>query len=104
MAISKEDVLKAASLARMELSPEEVEMFSRQLESILGFIDQLKEADVSGVSPMNHVLDIQNVLRQDNPGVSLEREAVLENAPKRTKGIFRCRRLLNRIIKIFSFY
>ena len=48
MAISKEEVLKAASLARMELSPEEVELFSGQLESILGFIDQLKEVDVSG--------------------------------------------------------
>ena len=42
MAISREEVLKAASLARMELDPQEVELFSKQLESILGFIDQLK--------------------------------------------------------------
>ena len=88
MAISREEVLKAASLARMELDPQEVELFSKQLESILGFIDQLKEADVSGVSPMNHVLDIQNVSRPDNPGVSLDREAVLENAPQKDKGHF----------------
>ena len=88
MAISKEEVLKAANLARMELSPQEVELFSGQLESILGFIDQLKEADVSGVSPMNHILDIRNVTRPDEPGVSLSRDLILETAPQKNKGHF----------------
>ena len=88
MAISKEEVLKAANLARMELSPQEVELFSGQLESILGFIDQLKEADVSGVSPMNHLLDIRNVTRLDEPGVSLNRDLILATAPQKVKGHF----------------
>ena len=94
MAISKEEVLKAASLARMELSPEEVELFSGQLESILGFIDQLKEVDVSGVSPMNHVLDIRNVSRPDQPGVSLNRDLVLETAPQKAKGHFQVPKII----------
>ncbi len=88
MAISREEVLKAAGLSRMELSPQEVELFSGQLESILGFIDQLKEADVSGVSPMNHILDIRNITRPDEPGVCLDRDLILETAPQKNKGHF----------------
>lgn len=88
MAISKEEVLKVARLARIGLSQEEVELFSKQLESILGFIDQLKEAGVSGVSPMNHILNIQNVVRTDTPGVSLIRDLTFQNAPQKAKGHF----------------
>ncbi|MDO8749020.1 MAG: Asp-tRNA(Asn)/Glu-tRNA(Gln) amidotransferase subunit GatC [Candidatus Omnitrophota bacterium] len=89
MIISKDDVLKVANLARIELNQEELNLFSGQLESVLEFIAKLKKADVSSVKPMSHILDIQNVLRADIPGESLPNALVLKNAPESLKGHFR---------------
>ncbi|MEK7877749.1 MAG: Asp-tRNA(Asn)/Glu-tRNA(Gln) amidotransferase subunit GatC, partial [Pseudomonadota bacterium] len=54
MAISRDEVVKVAHLARIDLTEEELLLFSRQLESIVEFIDKLKELDVSGVLPTSH--------------------------------------------------
>ena len=105
MIISKDDVLKVAHLARIELSQEELDLFSGQLEAVLEFIEKLKKADVSSVQPMSHILDIQwfdgvypersrrahhrNVLRADIPRESLPNALVLKNAPESLKGHFR---------------
>jgi len=89
MIISKDDVLKVAHLARIELSREELDLFSGQLESVLEFIEKLKKADISSVQPMSHILDIQNVLRADIPRESLPNALVLKNAPESLKGHFR---------------
>lgn len=55
MKISREDVLRVAELAHLELAAEEVEMYRGQLDSILTYIDKLKALDVSGVQPMSQV-------------------------------------------------
>lgn len=89
MAISKDDVLRVAHLARIELSEEELTLLSRQLVAIVEFIDKLKALDVAGVKPMAHVLEIQNVLRRDGAKDSLSREAALQNAPEGSRGHFR---------------
>lgn len=89
MAISENEVLKVARLARIGLNPDELKLFSGQLEAIIEFIDKLKEVDVSSVKPTSHVLDIHNVLRQDIPKSSLPKEAVLNNAPESLKGYFK---------------
>lgn len=89
MPISKDDVLKVAHLARIELSEQELELFSRQLESILDFIDKLKRLDVSSVNPTSHVLDVKNILRPDSIKKSLENKSVLKNAPKSLKDHFK---------------
>lgn len=89
MIISKDDVLKVANLARIELNQEELNLFSGQLESVLEFIEKLKKADVSSVQPMSHILDIQNVLRADVPKESLPNALALKNAPESLKGHFR---------------
>ena len=88
MAISKEEVKKVGHLARIDLSNEELELFSKQLEDILGFIDQLKQADISKIEPMAHILNIQNVWRGDVSRPPLEKEQVLKNAPQKAKGHF----------------
>lgn len=89
MIISKDDVLKVAHLARIELNQKELDLFSGQLESVLEFIEKLKKADVSLSVPMSHILDIQNVLRADVAKESLPNDQVLKNAPESLKGHFR---------------
>jgi aspartyl-tRNA(Asn)/glutamyl-tRNA(Gln) amidotransferase subunit C len=88
MAIDKDTVKYVAHLARMELKPEELEIFSGQLKDILDFIDKLKEVDLKDISPTSHILPINNVLREDKPKESLPIERVLENAPQRAGNFF----------------
>jgi len=88
MAISKETVQYVAHLSRIDLKPEELEKLSGQLAGILDFIDQLKEVDVSNITPTSHILPVNNVLRQDNPQPSLAPEKALENAPQKAGNFF----------------
>lgn len=81
MQITKDTVKYVAALARIELKEEELARLSGQLEGILNFIDKLKEADVSQVSPTSHILTVNNVLRKDELKTSLKPEKVLNNAP-----------------------
>lgn len=94
MAISKNDVLKVAHLARINLSEDELGLFSKQLESVLDFIDKLKKLDVSSVSPTSHVLDVKNIVRPDTPKKSLEKDNVLKNSPKSLKDHFQVPRVV----------
>ncbi len=88
MAISESDVKKVAHLARIGLSDDELKLFSSQLESIIAFVDKLREVEVSSVKPMSHVLEMDNVVRLDEKKKSLNREEVLKNAPESLKGHF----------------
>lgn len=81
MAISRKEIEHIAGLARLTLSDEEITLYAKQLNDIIGYIDQLKELDVDRVEPMSHVLDIINVMREDKHLPSLTCEEVLENAP-----------------------
>ncbi|TDM12072.1 Asp-tRNA(Asn)/Glu-tRNA(Gln) amidotransferase subunit GatC [Macrococcus lamae] len=87
--ISNEQVKHVAHLARLAINEEEAEKFSTQLEAILNFADQLEEVDTTGVEPTFHVLDLQNVLRDDVAHNSLTQEEVLKNAPVKEDGQFR---------------
>lgn len=92
--ISKEDVLKVAQLARLELSDKEVEKYQKELSAILGYIDVLNKVDVSQVEPTAQVAGLTNVYRNDKKNPSLDREAVLKNAPKKQDGYFKVRAVL----------
>jgi len=70
-----------AQLARLALTPEEKAAFSHQLGSILDYIEQLKEVDVSGVEPMAHAFPVYNVWGEDVPRAGLPVELALKNAP-----------------------
>jgi len=59
------DIDYVANLARIELTDEEIELFSSQLGSILKYFEQLNKVDVSGVEPMAHAFQVENVLRED---------------------------------------
>jgi aspartyl-tRNA(Asn)/glutamyl-tRNA(Gln) amidotransferase subunit C len=81
MEIKKETVEYVAHLARIQLNEKELEKLSGQLKGILGFIDMLKTVDTKDIQPTSHILPIQNVLREDKPGLSLSNDAALKNAP-----------------------
>lgn len=89
MAISREQVLHVAKLARLALSEEEVDRFSEQLNAILEAVGKVSELDLSDVPPTSHPLALINVVDPDEPRPSLEREQALANAPESESGAFR---------------
>jgi aspartyl-tRNA(Asn)/glutamyl-tRNA(Gln) amidotransferase subunit C len=88
MAAAEIDVKYVAHLARISLSPEEEQQLSTQLGNILGYIEKLKEADVSGVEPTAHAFPLVNVTRPDEVRDSISNEDALRNAPAKANGLF----------------
>ncbi|MBD0328758.1 MAG: Asp-tRNA(Asn)/Glu-tRNA(Gln) amidotransferase subunit GatC [Thermoleophilia bacterium] len=89
MAILREQVLHVAQLARLALTDEEVERFTRQLGAILDAVGKVAELDLADVEPTAHPLDLVNVWRADEPRPSLAADDALANAPAREQGAFR---------------
>ncbi len=81
MNISKEEVLKVANLARLELSQEEAENMAEQLATILGYVAKMDEIDCRDIAPTTHVLAIENAFRDDVMKPSLSQAEALANAP-----------------------
>jgi aspartyl-tRNA(Asn)/glutamyl-tRNA(Gln) amidotransferase subunit C len=88
MALTPEQVAHVALLARLDLSPQELELFAGQLSAILEYVDQLRQADTAGVEPLAHPLPVQNVFRPDDPRPSLPVAEALANAPDRQGDFF----------------
>jgi len=89
MAITREQVLHVAKLARLDLGDDEVERLTRELGAILGAVGKVAELDLSDVQPTSHPLDVVNVLADDEPHESLSLDRVLANAPAREGDLFR---------------
>lgn len=88
--IDKSVVKHVAHLSRLELDNNETELYSRQLASILSYIDKLNEVDTKDVQPTSHPLaTLKNVFRKDSLKKSLETEEVLSNAPSREGDLFK---------------
>jgi len=79
--IDREQVLYVARLARLRLSEQEVERMTGELSSILEHIETISALDLQGVEPTSHVVELENVLRADEPRPSLDRETALKQAP-----------------------
>jgi aspartyl-tRNA(Asn)/glutamyl-tRNA(Gln) amidotransferase subunit C len=84
--ITEEQVKHVANLARLQLSEKEVELFTKQLDDIISYAEQLNELDVENVEPTTHVLDLKNVLREDKSRKWISREEALKNAPEEQDG------------------
>ena len=82
------DVKYVAHLARLSLTREEEQTLSAQLGSILGYIEKLKEVDVTGVEPTAHAFPLVNVTRPDETRPSISNEDALRNAPSKANGLF----------------
>jgi aspartyl-tRNA(Asn)/glutamyl-tRNA(Gln) amidotransferase subunit C len=106
MKISREEVLRVAELAHLELSPGEIETYRGQLDEILTYVDKLKELDVANVGPMAQVLftpadgdgvtSVHPELREDVLRRSDVADAVLSQAPEATKPFFRVPKVIER--------
>ena len=77
------DIDYVANLARLALTPAEKAEFARQLDEILGYIEQLRSIPVDGVEPMAHAIPVDNVWQADEPRPGLPVEEALRNAPAR---------------------
>jgi aspartyl-tRNA(Asn)/glutamyl-tRNA(Gln) amidotransferase subunit C len=87
--IERDQVLHVARLARLRLSDEEVERMSEELSTILEHIEKIGELDLDDVEPTSHVIEVENVLRDDEPRPSWPRERMQEQAPDVAEGGFR---------------
>ena len=89
MSIDKKVVENVAVLGRLELSEDEKEEYTVQLNAILGYMEMLNKLDTTNVQPTAHVLPLKNVYRQDVVKPSMEREKVIANAPEKEDGQFK---------------
>ncbi len=94
--LTRDDVLRVAELARLELAAGEVDLFTRQLDEILGYAEQVRDVDTTGVSPTSHALAVEVAWRSDERRPSLSLDEVLANAPSadRAAGLFKVPKVL----------
>lgn len=88
------DVAYVANLARLDLSAESRELFQRQLGTIVDYVRQIGELDLTGIEPTSHGQPIYNVFRADVERPGLDRERVLANAPARIGDEFKVPRIV----------
>lgn len=93
--LSREDVQRIADLARLELTAEELDLFTRQLGDILTYVEQIRALDTTGVAPTSQVLN-RPVDREDVPAATLSRPELLKNAPDAAleSGLFKVPRVI----------
>ena len=89
MAISRDEVVHVARLARLALTDDELDRFAGQLDAILEAVGKVSELDLSGVEPTLHPLELSNVWAEDAPQPSLPVKAALANAPEVEDDAFR---------------
>lgn len=94
MKITKQEVEHVARLARLELSEQEKEKLTEQMSNVLTYVEKLNELDTKGVEPTAHVLDINNVMRDDVAETSLSQEQALANAPEKAAGHYKVPKII----------
>lgn len=88
MKITTDDVRYVANLARLNVTDNEAEKLTSEMESIINFANMLSELDTSSVAPTNHAMKVENVFREDIVGESYNREDILKNAPSQDSGCY----------------
>ena len=95
MALTRKEVEEVAFLSRLEMTDQELQMFTGQLSQILEYASMLNELDIANVEPASHVLPIKNVFREDIAKESYPIEKVLANAPEPHGNFFRVPRVID---------
>ncbi len=93
MSIQRDEVKHIALLSRLDLTEDEVDLYTGHLAEILDYVEKLKSLDVSNVEPMSHAVPMSNVMRDDTIEPSLSSEDALKNAPDRDGPNFRVPRV-----------
>ena len=87
--ITIKDVEHVAKLARLELTNEEKELYTKQLGDVLQYVNQMNEVDTSKIEPMTQVVDFVNVMREDKVVYEQTKEELMKNAPEQENGFFK---------------
>lgn len=87
--ITIQDVEHVAKLARLDLTEEEKVKFSKQLGDVLKYVEQMNEVDTTNVEPLSHVVDFNNVMREDEIHYDCSKEELMMNAPEEENGFFK---------------
>ena len=86
--VDRIDVEYVARLARLALTAEEVSEYQRQLDQVMGYVQQIRSIDVSGVEPTAHAIQVRNVFRKDECVPGLDHERAMANAPLQGDDLF----------------
>ena len=93
--LTRDDVLKLARLARLELSDDEIETFRNELDEILGYVEQLDAVDVTGLEPTSQVTGLVNVAREDvEKSYGYEPQDLLKNVPRTDDDHIKVKRMI----------
>ena len=94
MALTREQVAHVAELAKLKLTPSEIDLFQKQLSAVLDDVARLDELDTDQIPPTAAVLPLTNVLRADERRASWPREQMLANAPAQEDGYIQVKVIL----------
>jgi aspartyl-tRNA(Asn)/glutamyl-tRNA(Gln) amidotransferase subunit C len=89
MKVTRETIQHVADLARLNITEAEMDKLTFEMENIISYVDKLNELDTKDVKPMEHVIPIQNVLREDKVTGSFDREKLLKSAPSQENGCYK---------------
>lgn len=89
MAVTKKEVEHIAELARLHLTEKEIEEYTRQLNTILEYVEKLNELNTEDVLPLSHPVEGNNIFREDKVRPSVGREDALKNAPAKDDEFFK---------------
>lgn len=92
--LSRDDVANLARLARIEMTPDELDHLSTEMDVILAAVARVQEVATADVKPTSHPLPLRNVTRQDVVTPSLTPEQALSGAPAKEEGRFRVPQIL----------
>ena len=92
--LTKEEVIKIAKLARIELTEKEVEKFQKELSTVLDYVEELKSVDVSGLEEVSQVTGLVNVQRDDIVVDHGNREEIFSQAPEMKDGYYKVKAIL----------
>lgn len=94
MKITREEVQRVALLARLQLSPEEENLLTEQLDKILQYMESLNRLDTENVEPLAHAVDVVNAFREDRVVNRPQADRLLANAPGREKTFFKVPKII----------
>lgn len=92
--LTKEEVVKIATLARIELTEAEVEKFQKDLSVVLDYVAELNQIDIEGVEEVSQVTGLVNAQRRDEPVSTTHRDAILGQAPEIKDGFYKVKAIL----------
>ena len=92
--ITSDDVVHISELCRLKIMDDEIKLFTKQFNDILGFFKTLVDLDTSKVEPMFHVIDVMNIFRKDEVRPSLSEDAIFLNIPKREGRFIKAPRMI----------